>query len=312
MSGSKDLGNASVLVTGGAGFIGSHTVEALLAAGVARVTVLDNLSAGKRERLPESPRLRFVRGDIRSQEDVQAALDGVTHVVHLAAQVSVPLSIENPAYSADNNVAGFLNVLDYARHAGVERLVYASSAAVYGDPVQLPLDEQAPTRPMSPYGLEKLIDDQYADLYRRLHGLSSMGLRYFNVYGPGQDPASSYSGVISKFLEAIAAGRALTVYGDGGQTRDFVYVKDVARVNVQALFSGQTGVCNVATAESISLLQVIEILSRLCGHAVPVDFLPAKAGDIRYSSTLTGCLRQLFPGFQPTRFEAGMAALVKP
>jgi len=300
-----------VLVTGGAGFIGAHTVEALLSAGVAQVTVLDNLSAGRRERLPVTDRLRFVRGDIRAQDDVRAALDGVTHVVHLAAQVSVPVSIENPVLSGDNNVAGFLNVLECARQAGVQRLVYASSAAVYGDPVRLPLDEAAPTNPMSPYGLEKLMDDQYADLYRRLYGFSSMGLRYFNVYGPGQDPASGYSGVISRFLAAIEAGRALTVYGDGAQTRDFIYVKDVARVNVQALFSDQPGVCNVATAESISLLQVIEILARVCGHAVAVDHLPAKAGDIRFSSTLTARLQTLFPGFQPTRFEAGIAALVR-
>lgn len=311
MSGSEERSNSSVLVTGGAGFIGAHTVEALLSTEVARVTVLDNLSTGSRDRLPDSDRLRFVRGDIRSQEDVRAALRGVTHVVHLAAQVSVPLSIKNPAFSADNNVAGFLNVLECARQACVRRLVYASSAAVYGDPVKLPLDEAAPTAPMSPYGLEKLIDDQYADLYRRLHGFSSMGLRYFNVYGPGQDPASGYSGVISKFLDAMAAGRALTVYGDGGQTRDFIYVKDVARVNVQALFSDQSGVCNVASAESISLLRVIETLSRLRGHEVPVEHLPAKAGDIRFSSTSIERLRQLFPGFHPTRFEAGIATLAR-
>src|SRR5687768_17113812 len=233
-----------VLVTGGAGFIGSHSVEALLAAD-AEVVAFDNFSAGKRENLPAHARLRVVEGDVRSREELCAAMAGCTHVLNLAAQVFVPASIKAPGNSAHHNIVGFANVLDCARDHGIRRVVYASSAAVYGAPRALPLTEDSPTAPMSPYGLEKLVNEQHAALFEHLAAISPLGLRYFNVYGPRQDPTSQYAGVISRFSERLLAGTPLTVFGDGLQTRDFVYVGDVACANVAALKSDATGICNV-------------------------------------------------------------------
>ncbi len=220
-----------VLVTGGAGFIGSHTVEALLEKG-ARVRVLDNLSSGNLNNLPlQHPSLEFVKGDVRNQDDVNACIKDITHVLHLAALVSVPLSIEDPMSSHSINIDGYLNILNAARLAGVKRVVHASSAAVYGIPASLPLTETSDTKPLSPYGLEKLVMDQYAALYKELYNVSTMGLRYFNVYGPRQNPDSPYSGVISKFASLASQGQGFTLFGDGLQTRDFISVKEVASVN---------------------------------------------------------------------------------
>jgi UDP-glucose 4-epimerase len=285
-----------VLVTGGAGFIGSHSVEALLRDG-ARVTVLDNLSTGKRANLPDNERVDLIEGDIRDAATVERALRGATHVLHLAAQVSVHASVQDPPRSASHNVAGYLNVVNAARAAGV-RVVYASSAAVYGAPETLPLDEDAPCRPTSPYGLEKSIDDQYAALYRTLYGSSMLGLRYFNVYGPRQDPASPYAGVISRFVARMAAGEPLTVFGDGRQTRDFVYVGDVARANVAALKCMHDGVLNIGTGTSVSLLQLIDALALCTGRTPQVRFDPPAPGDIRDSAMRPGRMRAVL-GFAP-------------
>jgi UDP-glucose 4-epimerase len=297
------------LVTGGAGFIGSHSVEALLAAG-ARVTVLDNLSTGKRANVPEHERVEWIEGDIRDAATVRRAMQGVTHVLHLAAQVSVRASLEDPAHSASHNIGGFLNVAEAARSAGGIRLVYASSAAVYGPPAALPLDEDSPCRPTSPYGLEKHIDDQYAALYRSLYGASTLGLRYFNVYGPRQDPASPYAGVISRFADCIGADQRLTVFGDGRQTRDFVYVGDVARANVAALGSSYDGVLNVGTGTSVSLLQLIDALGRCAGRTPQVRFDPPVPGDIRDSAMRPQRMRDVL-GFVPqTALAEGLARLL--
>ena len=272
-----------VLVTGGAGFIGSHTVEALLDAG-AEVTVLDNFSAGKRGNLPASPRLRVIEGDIRDPACVGRAARGASHVLHLAAQVSVRASVEAPVESASHNVAGFIVVADTARRLGITRLVYASSAAVYGAPRALPLTEASPCEPASPYGLEKLIDDQYAKLFGELYALSTLGMRYFNVYGPRQDPASPYAGVISRFASRLARAEPLTVFGDGRQTRDFVFVKDVAQANVAALQSSCNGVLNVGTGSSVTLLELIDALASCFGRTPEVVFDPPAPGDIRHSA----------------------------
>ena len=270
--------DAHVLVTGGAGFIGSHSVEALLAAGE-RVRVLDNFSAGKRANLPAGhARLEIVEGDIRDSAVVATALAGTSHVLHLAAQVFVQVSVRDPVDSAHNNVIGFLNVMDAARRAGVKRMVYASSAATYGKPGQLPLDEDSPTAPLSPYGLEKSINDQYASLFGELYGFSALGMRYFNVYGPRQDPGSPYSGVISKWTDALRQGRPVRIFGDGAQTRDFIYVKDIARYNALALQSDARGVCNVGTGTSVSLLQMLDTLEQACGRRAERKFEPPRNG----------------------------------
>jgi UDP-glucose 4-epimerase len=302
-----------VLVTGGAGFIGSHSVDALLAGG-ARVRVLDNLSAGHRDHLPaDSAALDFVAADIRDRAAVDASLAGVDAVLHLAAQVSVQASVANPVESASHNVAGFLNVLDGARAAGVRRVVYASSAAVYGTPRVLPLDEGAPTAPISPYGLEKLIDDQYAALYAMLYGLAPLGLRYFNVYGPRQDPRSPYAGVISKFVDGALAGTGVRVFGDGLQTRDFVYVGDVAHANVAALRASATGVINVGTGASVTLLALLDALATAVGASAPIARChePAAAGDIRDSAMDPTRLHAALGVRAATSLAEGLGALVK-
>lgn len=299
------------LVTGGAGFIGSHSVERLLAAG-ARVRVLDNLSSGKRANLPEHPALEFIEGDIRDAATVAAALaGGVTHVLHLAAQVSVATSVEQPVDSCSHNIAGFLNVLDAARRAGVSKFVYASSAAVYGTPLELPLTEQSATSPLSPYGLEKSVNDQYAALYLSLYGFPAMGMRFFNVYGPRQDPKSPYSGVISIFSDRITRGSPLTVNGDGGQTRDFVYVGDVARANAAALQSPATGVCNVATGKSVTLLELIAALGAAAGKSPSVSHGPEREGDIRDSAANPRRMREELGVTGTTPLAEGLAKLLE-
>jgi UDP-glucose 4-epimerase len=285
-----------VLVTGGAGFIGSHTVDLLLAQGHT-VCVLDDFSSGSEDNLAAAiasagARLRVVRGDICDAAAVQEAIAGCTHVVHLAAQVFVPVSIAAPARSSAVNVGGFLNVLDAARRAGVQRFVYASSAAVYGAPEALPVTEATPPQALSPYALDKLVNDQYAGLFSALYGMSCCGLRYFNVYGPRQDPRSTYSGVISKFTERASAGEALVVFGDGEQTRDFIAVADVARANLAALAADCLGVVNVATGVSVSLRALIEAIGALAGRRLEVQYAPPRAGEVRHSAVDPRRLRE--------------------
>lgn len=298
-----------VLVTGGAGFIGSHSVEALLEVG-AEVTVLDNLSSGKLSNLPKSAHLHFVQGDIRDVPTVEKAVQGMTHVLHLAAQVSVTASIIEPVTSFTHNIQGFLNVLDAVRRHKIKRMVYASSAAVYGTPLQLPLDESALTAPLSPYGLEKSVNDQYAALYHALYGVAAVGMRYFNVYGPRQDPSSAYAGVISRFAAAIADDQVLSVYGDGGQTRDFIFVKDVALANVSALQREVVGVCNVATGSSVTLLELIDTLGHCAGKQPQIVHAPAAAGDIRHSAANPRQMRAWFGEREMTTLAAGLQQLL--
>lgn len=280
-----------VLVTGGAGFIGSHSVDALLAAG-ARVRILDDLSTGSLTNIAHvREQVELVEGDIRDAACVTRSMQDITHVLHLAALVSVPASIEDPIHSHSINSAGFINVMDAARRAGVQRMVYASSAAVYGVPAQLPLDDASPVAPLSPYGLEKLVNDQYAALYGALYGLSSLGLRFFNVYGPRQDPSSSYSGVISKFADWAIRGAAFSVYGDGLQTRDFICVTDIARANVAALQGSARGVINLATGTSVTMLQLAHAFEAIGGHPIEVRHLPARTGDIVHSAVTPNRMR---------------------
>lgn len=297
------------LVTGGAGFIGSHSVEALLASG-ARVRVLDNLSSGYLDYLPLHDNLEFVQGDVRDTACVARCMQDITHVLHLAAQVSVPVSIQQPLHSHSVNIAGFLNVLDAARQAGVQRMVYASSAAVYGVPVLLPLSENSPVSALSPYGLEKLVDDQYAQLFGNLYDFSAMGLRYFNVYGPRQDPRSPYSGVISKFAAWAKLGQDFTVFGDGSQTRDFIYVKDVARANVAALNSPARGVVNVATGHSVTLLEMIACFSSCVGHPIAVKHEAGRAGDVPYSEVIPTRMQTELGVQNPVALQDGLRLLL--
>lgn len=282
----------TVLVTGGAGFIGSHTVDLLLEQNFS-VRVLDNFSNGSRSNLPEShSQLQIMEGDITSSSDVNEAMIGVDKCIHLAAQVSVVSSIEDASFSAQQNILGYVNIIEAIRKNNVSRLVYASSAAAYGNPVELPLREDSLLAPESPYGLEKKVNEQYAELFLNLHNMSACGMRYFNVYGPRQDPKSPYAGVIALFVERIKNKQPLTIFGDGLQTRDFVFVHDVARTNVAALQSDFNGACNVGTGKTVTLLELIQVLEELCGWQVEKAFDVPREGDIVHSSAVVDRMNQ--------------------
>ena len=274
------------MVTGGAGFIGSHTVDLLLEQNLS-VRVLDNFSNGSRSNLPENhPQLEIIEGDITNSADVNEAMRGMDKCIHLAAQVSVVSSVEDASFSAQQNILGYVNIIEAIRKNKVSRLVYASSAAAYGNPVELPLHENSLLALESPYGLEKKVNEQYAELFLNLHNMSACGMRYFNVYGPRQDPKSPYAGVIALFVERIRNKQVLTIFGDGLQTRDFVFVQDVARTNVAALQSGFNGACNVGTGKTVTLLQLIEVLEDLSGWQVEKNFDAPREGDIVHSSAV--------------------------
>lgn len=282
-----------VLVTGGAGFIGSHTVDLLLQQGK-QVVVLDNLSTGRVDNLDLThPALEFIEGDILEYPLIVDLLNSCDALLHLAAIASVPQSISEPIYTFQVNMQGFLHALQATRSVRRPgesrhpvRLVYASSAAVYGNEAALPCDDATPliSELLSPYALQKKHNEEYAGLYARLHNISSLGLRYFNIYGPRQRPDSPYSGVISRFLDAYQKDTELTIFGDGQQSRDFIHVSDIAKVNVLALESDYTGVLNVATGISQTLLQLIEYMEVAGGRPAKRRFQPARVGDIKASS----------------------------
>jgi nucleoside-diphosphate-sugar epimerase len=297
------------LVTGGAGFIGSHLVDALIEQG-AQVTVIDNLTTGKKENLQHAgSAVDFHEGDIRDRAILQKVLTGVDVVFHQAAVVSVPLSVAQPLDSAAVNEIGTLEVLEAARQAGCRRVVLASSSAVYGDDPELPKREHMPFRPLSPYAIQKMTGEYYAGLYDQLYGLETACLRYFNVFGPRQDPSSPYSGVISIFLDRAADGRAPVVYGDGEQTRDFVYVQDVVSANLRAATEdGATGKAfNIGTGNTITINRLWQRVAELAGIALAPDYQAARDGDILHSVAAIDAARRDL-GFVPeTRFEDGLA-----
>ena len=297
-----------VLVTGGAGFIGSHTVARLLAGGHT-VRVLDDLSTGKRENLaPFGSAVTLLEGDITDLADVERAVDGVDAVMHLAAVVSVPVSVERPLFAHAVNATGTLNVLDAARRAGVRRVAYASSAAVYGAIADLPAREEAPLVPSSPYGSQKRYNEEAARLATELYGLETVGLRYFNVYGPRQDPRSPYSGVLSIFIDRLLAGEPVAIHGDGMQTRDFVFVGDVARANVAALTgTGGSGLAfNVGTGRETSVLDAYRAIAREAGREAEPSFTPARAGDIRHSVAAVSAIARELGWQAEIAFEDGI------
>jgi len=273
------------LVTGGAGFIGSHLVEALLADGC-RVTVLDNLSTGHRHNIDDlGDRIDFVEGDIRDARLLDKVIKGCEVVFHQAAVVSVTLSVQDPSHSCEVNDLGTVRVLDAARRNGVRRVVMASSSAIYGDDPRLPKIEDMVPKPLSPYAVQKLTGEVYASVFKDLYGLETVCLRYFNVFGPRQDPSSPYSGVISIFMTRASAGQAPTIYGDGGQTRDFIYVKDVVRANLMAATepSAAGGVFNVGTGSSIRIHALWSLIGELSDVQIEPVFGPPRDGDIRES-----------------------------
>ena len=276
-----------ILVTGGAGFIGSHLVEYFLEIGEP-VRILDNFSAGRWENLqylPQKLQLEVIKGDISDFHTVLAAMKGIKYVFHEAGLVSVPFSIQQPQTSFRHNTIGTFNIFEAARLSGVLRVIFASSAAVYGKNNDLPLKEGITCIPLSPYALEKYHAEQLADLYYRIYGLSSIGLRYFNVYGPRQSPNSFYSGVISILVDRFLNRKRPFIYGDGEQTRDFIYVKDVVNANIHSLETGKEGayVFNVGSGKSISIKQLFKLLQRILKTNIRPQYLPSREGDIHDS-----------------------------
>ncbi len=288
------------LVTGGAGFIGSHLVDELLENG-SMVTVVDNLSTGHRSNIDHlNDRIQFVEGDIRDAELINRVVKGCDVVFHQAAVVSVAISIQDPPHACDVNDLGTVQVLDAARRNGVRRVVMASSSAVYGDDPCLPKSEEMVPKPLSPYAVQKLTGEYYASVFKKLYGLETVCLRYFNVYGPRQDPTSPYSGVISIFMDMATTERVPTIYGDGGQTRDFIYVKDVTRANfLAATESAASGkVFNVGTGKFIRIRDLWDLIGKSSGVSMDPVFGPPRSGDIRESvSDISKIGKHL--GFQP-------------
>jgi nucleoside-diphosphate-sugar epimerase len=295
------------LVTGGAGFIGSHLTEALVGRGE-KVRVVDNLSTGKRANLAHLSGIDFLEGDLAEIDVARRAVEGMDIVLHQAAIPSVPRSIEDPITSNRANVVGSLNLLVAARDAKVTRLVYAGSSSAYGDAPVMPKIETMPPAPLSPYALQKLVAEDYCRMFTRLYGLETVTIRYFNVFGPRQDPSSPYSGVISLFVSALCAGRQPTIHGDGEQTRDFTYVANVVDGVLRASSAkGVSGeVINVATGGRISLNQLFHAIRDLVGASVePIHSAP-RLGDVRDSLAGIDKARRLL-GYAPTvSFDEGL------
>jgi len=302
---------ANYLVTGGAGFIGSHLVEELVRRGE-RVRVVDSLITGKRQNLAHVPSVEFIEGDLADLAVAQRAVTGIDYVLHQAAIPSVPRSVEDPITSNRANVDASLNVLVAARDAGVKRLVYAGSSSAYGNTPTLPKVETMPTAPLSPYALQKLVAEQYCQMFTALYGLETVTIRYFNVFGPRQDPSSPYSGVISLFISAVCDGRQPTIFGDGEHTRDFTYVANVVDGVLRACTAeGASGeVINVATADRISLNVLFNTVRDLVGARVSPKYAEPRAGDVKDSQADISKARRIL-GYQPlVSFQEGLARTV--
>ena len=302
---------ASYLVTGGAGFIGSHLAEELVRRGE-RVRVVDSFITGKRDNLKHIPDVELIEGDLADLAVAQRAVAGVEYVLHQAAIPSVPRSVQDPITSNRANIDASLNVLVAARDAGVRRVVYAGSSSAYGDTPTLPKVETMGTAPLSPYALQKLVAEQYCQMFTRLYGLETVTIRYFNVFGPRQDPSSPYSGVISLFIRALVEGRQPTIYGDGEQTRDFTYVANVVDGVLRACTAPDASgeVINVATGGRISLNTLFNVVKGLTGADVTPIYAEPRAGDVRDSQADIGKARRLL-GYEPiVAFDQGLEQTV--
>jgi len=305
------------LVTGGAGFIGSHIAVHLLREGH-RVRVLDNLSTGRQENLEavravdSGGRFEWVPGDIRNAETCRAACAGVDYVLHQAALASVPRSIENPADTTAVNVLGTVNVLSAAREAKVRRVVVASSSSVYGDTPTLPKHEEMPTAPLSPYAASKLAAEVYARVFALTLGLPTVSLRYFNVFGPRQDPGSQYAAVIPLFITALLEARRPSVFGDGEQSRDFTYIDNVVAANLAACDRGEGdgAAVNIACGERFTLNDLLRAIERQIGAKANAEYLAPRQGDVKDSQASIEKASRLL-GFHPEiGFEEGLARTI--
>jgi len=302
-----------ILVTGGAGFIGSNLVDALVARGYA-VRVLDNLSTGKRSNLSDAAGVELIEGDVADAQVVRRAVRGVRAVVHLAAVASVQASVDDPVGTHQSNLVGTLNLCEAMREEGIRRVVFASSAAVYGNNGEgQAIDEDTPKAPLTPYAADKLASEHYLDFYRRQHGLEPVIFRFFNIFGPRQDPSSPYSGVISIFTERAQKGLPIAVFGDGEQTRDFLYVGDLVEVLAQALECSEVeaGAINVGLNRATSLNELLAAIGDVLGGLPPVSYQAARSGDIRHSRANNARLLQRYRLPEPaTDMRMGLAKLL--
>ena len=307
------MSDAPVLITGGAGFIGSHLVDALLAKGYS-VRVLDDLSSGKRSNLPlDNPRVELIEGDVADAALVARAAVGCQAVAHLAAVASVQASVDDPVKTHQSNFIGTLNVCEAMRQAGIKRVVFASSAAVYGNNGEgQAITEDTPKAPLTPYASDKLASEYYFDFYRRQHGLEPVVFRFFNIFGPRQDPSSPYSGVISIFAERAEKGLPISVFGDGEQTRDFFYVEDLVDLVVQGFEkpSVEEGAVNVGLNATTSLNQLLAALGEVVGDLPALTYQPARSGDIKHSRADNQRLLARFTVATPTPLKVGLARLL--
>lgn len=296
------------LVTGGAGFIGSNIVDELVRRGQS-VTVLDDLSSGKESNLAEvRQKITFVKGSITDLETVQKASQGADYVVHLAARTSVPRSVKDPIETNRVNIDGTLNVLVAARDAQAKRVVFAASSSAYGETPTLPKVETMQPEPISPYGVTKYVGELYGQVFGRVYGLENASVRYFNVFGPRQDPTSQYSGVLSRFMLAVIEGEPPTVYGDGEQSRDFTYIDNVVDETLRACEApGASGkVFNGGTGARITLNQVLKLLEKITGKKIEAKYDPPRAGDIKDSQADISLAKKIL-GYTPkVMFEEGL------
>jgi nucleoside-diphosphate-sugar epimerase len=303
----------SALVTGGAGFIGSHIVDRLVREGW-RVRVLDDFSSGREQNLGASrAKIEVLKGDLCDDALAARAVAGVDVVFHEAAVPSVPRSVAEPVRTNRVNVAGTLGLLEAARHAGVRRFVFAASSSAYGDTEKLPkVEEMAPT-PESPYALQKLAGEEYCRLYTKLYGFETVSLRYFNVFGPRQNPESEYAAVVPRFITACLAGRAPIIYGDGEQTRDFTFVADVVEANWLAAHSAKAvgRVMNVAGGKRISLNELLRSIQSIAGTSLTARHEPARAGDVKHSLASLARAEALLDFRPQTTLLAGLALAVE-
>ncbi len=303
------------LVTGGAGFIGSNIVKELLQT-KQKVRVLDNFATGKRENLFEfknNPDFELIEGDLRSFHVVRTAVKGMDYILHQGALPSVPRSIHDPLTTNDVNILGTLNILEAAKEFGVKRVIYASSSSIYGDNEILPKTEDMPVNPLSPYALSKYTGERYCRIFTRIYGLETVCLRYFNVFGPNQDPTSQYSAVIPKFIRLMSEGKRPVIYGDGSQSRDFTYVSNVVAANLLACtVEGIEGeLFNIACGQSYTLLHLVDALNRILGTNIEPIFEEERPGDVKHSLADISRAKETL-GFQAnTHFEQGLKELVK-
>jgi nucleoside-diphosphate-sugar epimerase len=300
-------------VTGGAGFIGSNIVRRLCGEGYA-VRVLDNYSTGKEANLEGLAKVEIIKGDICDSDIVRKSLNGVRYILHQAAVSSVSSSLDDPLYCNKVNIEGTLNLMAAAGEMGVERIVYASSSAVYGDTARLPVAESTPANPLSPYAVSKYAGELYGRVFSDLYGLQVVGLRYFNIFGPYQDPASEYAAVIPKFITAMLRGEPPVIFGDGEQTRDFTYIENAVEANILACRSPKVGrgeTINIACGASYSLNTLVRHLNGILGTQINPLYMDPKPGDIRHSRADTASAKELIGYEVKIEFREGLKRVVE-